>query len=30
MDKDNPKKELEKIVAKLKNEKKTQVFEVNC
>ncbi len=29
MDKDNPRNEMEKVVEKLKNEKKTQVFEVN-
>ena len=29
MDKDNPRNEMEKVVEKLKNDKKTQVFEVN-
>ncbi len=28
MDKDNPRNEMEKVVEKLKNDKKTQVFEV--
>jgi hypothetical protein len=29
MDKDNPRNEMERVVDKLKNDKKTQVFEVN-